>query len=239
MFTYPFSMSEEEIEYSKNLKDGRDYFIWKKPGLNLQAELLSIDKPIIEIGGPTEDGFYFLDGLELKTKPVITNLYKSIPSYEKSKKETALRYIEQEVDVMNMPYDDASVGVFLMKGMYISSGWSVDLDWYEADTIENEDRMNEELDKANLEVEQVAIGTLKPQNAKFSVRVKAYLEITKKLSGGGLLFTDAQLSELIVLQNLGFEILVYRQEQIRNYKEITSWTGISYDVVMKKSKRSS
>lgn len=70
-FTYPYD-SELKKQLSQ-LPEGQDYHLFY-PGTSIQEVITRIDLPIIEIGGPTEAGFFFLDRVQLNSWPVITNI---------------------------------------------------------------------------------------------------------------------------------------------------------------------
>ncbi|HTE57294.1 MAG TPA: hypothetical protein VK694_00990 [Verrucomicrobiae bacterium] len=197
-FTYPYkSWLKAKL---KKLRQGRDYFIWQDSSMpkDLQG-------PIIEIGGPTELGYYFLDGLPLQTKPIITNI-SAKPLQHSPRAAQFAKQVDEVMDATNMKYADDSVGVFFMAAMSISSDWWVDLD----DTSkENAAASFEEVfDNAKLEMGQIATGILSPDKAKHAQRVRIYREVYRTLRKGGLFFTDGGIEEITILKLLGFNVCI-------------------------------
>jgi hypothetical protein len=49
-----------------------DVFI--APDFDLQQTVAALNKPALEVGGPTDDGFETLDGISLPMRPLVSNL---------------------------------------------------------------------------------------------------------------------------------------------------------------------
>jgi hypothetical protein len=223
---YPYaSRNRKEL---KKLRRDQDYMIWQRPDLDLQRIVAGLQKPFVEIGGPTEDGFYFLDGLDLNTEPIITNITDNPLPYAKNAKQLAAK-VKEILDARAMPYEDGSIGIFLMSGMSITSDWYVELPEDEYAKVGS--RVDKEFDIAKLEMDQVALGTLAPDKVKYAQRIPMYREVYRSLCDGGLFFSDGGVEELCILQRLGFTLLAYTQEQIRAEQ---GWTGIFYEFVVRK-----
>lgn len=225
-FHYPYKSKNRNT--FRKLRLNQDYSVWVKPGIDLSKEIAKLHKPVIEIGGPTDYGYYFLDGVELNTKPIITNISDNPLPYGKNAKKLAAQ-VHETIDGRNMPYDDNSVGVFLMAAMSITDDWYVQLSEQERDKVG--EQIEKEFDVAQLEMEQVAIGVLSPSEVKFAQRIQIYREVKRVLCDGGLFFSDGGLEEICVLQRMGFELVTFTQEHIRANQ---GWTGISYEFVMQK-----
>lgn len=190
--------------YKSNLKtklqalhEGRDYVVWRGDIPKILAG------PIVEIGGPTETGYYFLDGLDLGSKPIITNISKNPLPYAPNAKQLS-EQVDELMDATKMKYPDKSVGAFLMAGMSLSSDWWVGLD--DPQKQEAEPQFNKEFDIARLEMAQVAAGILSPDKVVHAQRVKIYLETYRALRKGGLLFTDGGTEEIAILKTIGFKL---------------------------------
>ena len=205
-YRYPFP-SINKAKY-KNLREEQDYTIWLKSGIDLSEIIKNTTKPIIEIGGPTESGFYFLDTNELPSRPVITNITKHPPSVN-----DLTSFVDEIIDALHMPYDNCSVGMFLMSGFSTTSDWYTSLS--EKERTAKEEQIIKEGDLAMLELEQVAIGILPVESVRYAQRIPAFCEIYRCLTVGGIFMTDGLLAEIKLLQTMGFELLCTTQEILR------------------------
>lgn len=185
-------------------------------------------KPLVEIGGPTPDGFYFLDDLELPSEVIVTNISDNPLPYSSDAVEVA-SHVNEIMDARRMPYGDDSIGAFFMSGMSMTDDWYMDL--HDAERDNQAEKIESEMDFAMLELEQTALGALKPEGAKYAQRVPIYLEVLRTLADGGLFFTDGGLAEGTVLMSLGFKLLAYTQEHIRPEQ---NWDGLFYEFVVQK-----
>lgn len=203
---YPY---ESELKKQlRNLREGRDYSIWQS-GRALR-DRAAIDAPIIEIGGPTETGFFFLDKVRLQSEPLITNISANPLPYAMNASQLAER-VKKLMDARDMPYEDGSVGAFLMAHMSISSDWWVELD--KDAKLKAAPQFRKELDEARMEMGQVALGVMKPEAAAHAQRIQIYREIYRTLRGGGLFFSDGDIEEIDILKGLGFELIAFVQLQ--------------------------
>lgn len=223
MYPYPSALKED----SRAWFEGRDYVVWQDV-LSVEERLSHMRGPIIEIGGPTELGFYFLDGVELPSKPVISNISRNPLPYSKNAAKFA-EEVEQIVDARSMSYEDESVGVFLMAAMSVSSDWWVGLDNKEKEKAEP--KFNKEFDIAKMEMGQVATGVLVPDKVVYAQRVQIYLEICRTLAREGLLFSDGSLEDIAILQRLGFKLVAFLQYQDHG---LEGWQSLSYEFVVTK-----
>lgn len=224
MHTYPFP-SKNKKDYKK-MREGQDYAVWIKPGTDVNEIVSRIPGPIVEIGGPTASGYYFLDQMPLPSKPVITNITATpVAMYD----EDAASYVDEVVDGRRMPYGDESIGMFLMSGVSITSDWYMDLPDEERDKLDGQ--IDKEYDVAVLEMEQVAIGATDPSDVKYAQRVPIYQEVCRALKSGGLFMTNTALEEVIILQRMGLEIIAFAQERLRPEH---NWDGIYYEIVAQK-----
>lgn len=224
-FQYPYH-SKTKRRLAK-LRKGQDYYIWRAEKSDLQRTVSQMDKPIIEIGGPTDSGYFFLDDLTLSSKPRITNISSNPQPYAINAKRLA-SMVDELVDGTNMPYDDGSVSAFLMTAISISSDWWVGLSDEEKE--KKSPIFDRENDIAALEVEQFALGTLPFDKVEFAQRLRMYREAYRALEEGGLLFGDGGVDDIVSLQRLGFRLVTYLQEHVH----VENWFGISYEFVVQK-----
>jgi hypothetical protein len=226
MHTYPFASRGRKT--FKKLRAGQDYAIWVKPGITIEQVVTQISRPIIEIGGPTSSGYYFLDNIQLPSKPIITNIS---PSPTAMDSENPAAYIDHVVDGRKLPCENGSIGMFLMSGMSMTSDWYMELHETERDT--HRLQIDKEYAVAKFELEQVALGLLEPQKVTYAQRILMYLEVYRALEPGGIFMTDGTLEEIISLQRIGYEILALTQEHIRQEQ---GWEGIYYEATAQKPK---
>ncbi len=64
MYEYPFP-SETANQTKAAREAGAKIEDWQAPGVDIGETLKNIHGSILEIGGPTDSGFYFLDGRKL------------------------------------------------------------------------------------------------------------------------------------------------------------------------------
>jgi hypothetical protein len=219
-FSYPYG-SNLKTELKK-LRKGRSYNLWQGDSITTER-LAALKGPIVEIGGPTSGGFYFLDNIELQSKPIITNISARPALYAENASQLA-EQVDELMDATKMAYSDGSVAIFLMSAISISSDWWVELE----DSVKDKaaKQFEEEFDVARLEMGQVAAGILNAGDVKHAQRVKIYLEVYRCLNAGGLFFSDGGIDEIAILQKQGFELVACLQ--------IAEDYGISYEFVVAK-----
>ncbi len=223
VFHYPYSSSVKTT--LKSLREGQDYFVWQD-GVALEDRLVDAKGPIIEIGGPTDTGFFFLSDLDLSSEPIITNISANPSPYAENPAQIA-QQVKQLMDARDMPYEDDSIGVFLMAFMSFSSDWWVELD--EAAKEESKVQFERENDIAKLEMGQVALGIMKSDKVVHAQRIQIYREIYRTLRGGGLFFTDGSIEDIDILKQLGFKLVAFLQYRDRDAE---GWHGLNYEFVV-------
>lgn len=84
------------------------------PTADIQDLLDNIKGPVVEIGGPTPEGFTLLGALALRlpSKPVVTNIENPVTLNPFGDNPTTYE-VDDVVDVRNMKYGDGSVGMIL------------------------------------------------------------------------------------------------------------------------------
>jgi hypothetical protein len=181
MHVYPYRSRLKDLLRSK--AEDVDYRVWQSD--DLQVLVGMITHPIIEIGGPTQDGFYFIDEIGLNTRPIITNISSNPLPFSADSSELA-KQVAEVMDATKMDYSDNSIGIFLMAAMSISSDW-----WVMLSDLEKENASNQfeaEFAHARFEMGQVAAGVLEPTAVKDAQRIKIYLEVARCLQKDGLFF---------------------------------------------------
>ncbi len=204
MYRYPYAS-----QLRKELKDSLQNDcprLWNLA--DISSLVASITNPVVEIGGPTQDGFYFLHNVQFNSKPVITNVSSRPLPFSPDAYELAAQ-VGNIVDATHMPYSDQSIGIFLMSAMSISSDWWVELS--DTEKEESEHFFEAEFENARFETGLVAAGILDASAVQDALRIKIFKEVTRCLDNGGLFFTDGSIEEIIILQKMGFELLACLQ----------------------------
>lgn len=224
-FYYPYPSNL--LADTKTWKKGRDYIIWQD-NPPIEKRIARLKGAIIEIGGPSDMGFYFLDGVALPVKPIITNIHNNPLPYAENAIELAA-LVDEIIDARKMPFANDSIGTFLMAAMSLSSDWWINLN--EAEKDKAEDKIDEEFDHAKMEMGLVATGAMPSRKAANAQRVQIYREVHRTLKSGGLFFTDGSLEDIVILQRLGFKLIAFLQYQDQS---IDGWQNLSYEFVVSK-----
>lgn len=194
---------------------------WHAPSKNISEILGKIQEPILELGGPSDLGYYFLDGQVLPSRPIITNVAPNTlqfaPNAEQLNNLTDLIVDGRSMDTI----PDASLGVVL--SAHLSD---VDEDSSLAQADDAATRLK------GLMIEARNSKHISEELLELSLRLKIAKEVYKKLKPSGLYFTDVDSDELNTQSLLGFEpIAIYN----RGSAEGSSNTD-RYDVVFQKSR---
>lgn len=208
---YQYHSIIKKLDKSPERLEGREYVVQIAKGFNLQKSVNRSSGPIIEIGGPSSGGYYFLENISLPSKPIITNLRDSLFG-ELGKQ------VDQLVDGQKLPYDDSSVGIVLMQH----------LDFIKEDSRPLEQAGHKKLDYVKTEMDLLAAGEMDFEQLEYSLRASIYPEVWRVLSSGGLFFTDGYRAEQGVLEKLGFETVSIRKEK-------SDSTDLIDDLILRKS----
>ncbi|MCA9337497.1 hypothetical protein KC951_02200 [Candidatus Saccharibacteria bacterium] len=194
--------------------EGVDYLFWREKGFDIQKTINGLQGEILEIGGPTPDGYFFLDEVNFTRKAIIANLEEKPWEAEEYNQKYA-RYVDKIIDVRELPYADGTLGMIFFSGLTV---YSDDI------KVSSQKQADGLLHKAYSELEAVGLGILKPADAEVSLRVMAGLEAYRSLESGGLLITDGYLPELLALERIGFKrkalISVYDDQPTLYYEMV-------------------
>lgn len=86
------------------------------PHFDLTKSLTTLSKPIVEVGGPTNNGFYRESVYADRSKLLISNITPGQPIQEFNPESNAMevvRYegeVDRQFDATDMPFDDDSIG---------------------------------------------------------------------------------------------------------------------------------
>lgn len=223
-YHYPF-----ESEFSKQFAEARAKGVvineWHQPGLRLQEIISHLEGPILEIGGPSDQGYYFLHDVELPSRVIISNVTN-----------TAMRFapnagrlqsmIEKIIDGRKVPYQDNSLGMVLSS--HLSRVDEPNLD-FSTMTDEQQREWSERLERCEKAIKYAAdTGDITKEELKLSLRFGIACEVWRALKPGGIYMTDATDEEIKVYERIGFTTLAYIDRLPLDYG--TSY----YDVVFRK-----
>lgn len=241
MNKYPYRYEDsEQSEYVAISPFAIDDYVWHNNSFNLQHQLDQLGQlPIIEIGGPSVNGYYFLNEIDLPTKPIISNVRTDTMSshaYANKIKEQ----IEQVVDGRHMPFEDKSVGTILMSAMSRTDDWYAYLSEQEQNDQNNIEKEKIELILAEQEEELAALGILDHKDAKHSQRVQIYHEVNRVLVDGGIYIGNGALSDVQALVVLGYKLVAILQRYQPIHEELGSaqgYIGYDYEFIIQKDSK--
>jgi hypothetical protein len=81
VFKRYYATVAEKEQYAKGLLPEN----WKDPDFDIEDKLKSVKGPLIEVAGPSEDGYSMIDTDSLEKKIYTSNLYKGCPIFEDGK----------------------------------------------------------------------------------------------------------------------------------------------------------
>lgn len=175
---------------------------WHQPNFSLTEKLENIRKPIIEIGGPSDEGYYFLDGVKLLNKPIITNVSEQPASQQYPDVQNLADMVDELVDGRHTPYEDESIGMVMAAHIDIADEALLD------DTTKDKRELYNKFREAAISENQaVASGKLSLSQILHSLRLKIARETWRILEPGGLFLTDchSEVHDLEAIRRLGFE----------------------------------
>jgi hypothetical protein len=198
-FMYPYaSRLASEVRVGRELGLAPDE--WHANGVDLDKVFRAIQAPILEIGGPTQSGYYFLDNRPLPSRPVIGNVNDRYYDGE------TIPGIDLIIDGRSLPVGNESLGMVLSghlpKYEVNNSG---DREPSEEDIVKDSDFA---LERANIMMQRVArTGMVSEEALSASLRLSIAKEVYTKLIPGGVYLTDADAFEVGAYEALGFEVL--------------------------------
>lgn len=202
-YPYPSKLAEKV-----RIAEGVDFKVdeWHVAGVDLGEALSAIKEPILEIGGPTEEGFYFLDKQALPSRPIISN-----NSFEYLT-DAKINQIDLMIDGRDLPFADNSLGMVISAHITKHDTESrsrtplIDPDEYRKIADFN-------LAEANSAMKRVAETQVVDDEAlKASVRLAIAKEVFAKLVEGGFYMTDGNEDEIKAYKAIGFDMIAYIEE---------------------------
>lgn len=184
-FAYPYHATALLEEMRENPSS---FIVHKTEGFNLRNRIAGLKKPILELGGPTTRGYFFLEDVALPSKPYITNISAYPPGMHHLATD-----IQEAVDGTNMPFADASVGMVMMSCMPITSRKLAEAD-------------RPSLEDAHAESQAFAAGNISAAELESNERIKIYVEAARVLAEGGLMIVNRPSGfDVAALHKLGLK----------------------------------
>lgn len=224
-YRYPFS-SEQALEVAKANREGKQVHYWVKPGVNLADLFLSKKGTVLEIGGPSDCGYLFLQDVEFSAPVVITNI-KSNPFPSMPDAKGLANYVKKVVDARSIPYPDGSLAIVLAQ--HISMVDDSQYDFTNLSDKEHEQLQNMIDRSRELENQIAKTGLITEEALRVCLRLAIAKEVYTKLQPGGLYVTDVTPDQRKALEILGFSVIAeFDRALLYEYDES------HYDVVLVK-----
>lgn len=184
-YNYPFSNSDQHAG------------IRTIPSFSLQAAINATHGLILEVGGPTLDGFFFLKNIDFPRRPIITNKHRSGGgAIVKERREIMQPYIETTLDIMRARMDPGSVGVCLAARLDVLA--------HEPPT-RKEAKRNQAL--VELELEDRRLQASPESMPKVGLRyIVLHRALTFMEAGGVMIIEDLRKPELHYALKIGFHL---------------------------------
>ena len=206
-YSYPYSsMLAREVEARR--RAGETIEEWVDPDVNLKELFRNIDGPIVELAGPTDIGHYYLDNIELPTRPLLTNITEgSFIAADRAGAQKLDSQLDLLLDGSHLEMPDDSVGMII--AVHVSAIDETGFDFSNftaADDTTYRQRQNE----ADEAIRKIADGA-EPTTGLIqkSLRLQFASEALRCLGPDGLYLADGSPTEKKAFERLGFRTLAY------------------------------
>ena len=200
VFSYPYP-STIAIEVIAAKRNNIEIDEWWKPGVDFQKLVAHLSGPILEIGGPTDGGYYFLDNIQLPSRVIISNIAQGTLRFTPNKDELD-KATEKLIDGRDLPYSDNSLGMVLSAHISLVDDHEYDF----SDISDNQlATIDQQIKRSGIATHRMAeTGEIDPEALEVAQRIAIGHEVFAKLQPGGLYITDATPDELNAYRVLGF-----------------------------------
>lgn len=170
-------------------------FEYVEPGFLVEDELNRRNGPFLELGGPTDSGYYHLDGVQLKKRIIVSNVGdEKIRSYNPDYADSLIGKTDIDIDGTNIGLPDGSLGaVFASHIPYLGN-----MADYGDDTALYMAR--------GASKQAVEEGGVDSRHKDLSLRLDIADEVYRKLEPGGLYFTDGMPRDMHAFALMGYEL---------------------------------
>lgn len=197
-YPYPSTIAKEVIEAKRTNSEVDE---WWKPGVDFQKLVAHLSGPILEIGGPTDIGYYFLDNIQLPSRVIISNIAKGTLRFAPNKDQLD-KATETLIDGRDLPYPDNSLGMVLSAHISLVDDHKYDFSDISDDQLA---AINQQIEKSQMATHRMAqTGKIDQEALEVAQRIAIGHEVFAKLQPGGLYITDATSDELKAYHVLGF-----------------------------------
>lgn len=95
----------------------RETIIYKDENFDVYDRLSEVKGPLIEVGGPTDNGYDLVDTSKLDKKIYVSNLFPGAPYFEKGKFIGYEGPVDFQADARDLPLKPESVGAIFLKAL--------------------------------------------------------------------------------------------------------------------------
>lgn len=166
-----------------------------EPGFSVENELNTRVGQFLELGGPTDFGYYHLDGVQMNRRIIVSNVGdEKIRSYNPDYADDLIGRTDMDIDGTNIDLPDGSLGaVFASHIPYL----------HNPDSFNDDEalRMAKAIPKQAMEQ-----GFISEDHFDLSLRLDIADEVYRKLEPGGLYFTDGITRDVHALVLMGYEL---------------------------------
>lgn len=195
-----------------------------KSGVKIQDEILRTGGLVAEVGGPSDEGFEFLAGLDLPSKPIITNVGSAYRPTRPGKFEDLDGMDKITLDIMadsaHLPFADKSVGILLASCLnpdhasYIPGVMAI------SEARRREKLAEEVLARVALRALHEPSITVSNEESQSSPRMGFWREAQRVVKPKGLvIYVAPRTAELQIAESLGFEVIAHASVMPNAYGE--------------------
>jgi hypothetical protein len=195
IYQYPYKSEVARLAGREKRKfwTPNKYKTFTAKNFSLESELRQLDGPYLELGGPTEEGYYHLDNMQLSKRVLLSNV--EMPDFvPQEHRDSVASSIDLVIDGGAIDLPDASLGMVMASHIpYISF-----------DRFDSDDQLNLAKDAPSRALEQ---GEVTPDLLEVSLRLKMASEVYRTLQPGGVFLTDGRPEDVEACELLGFEVM--------------------------------
>jgi hypothetical protein len=183
-------------------------------GFLFEEELQQRRGPFLELGGPTDEGYFHLDQVQLPKRVLLSNV--EMPDFVPQEyRDDVANSTDFVIDGSDIDLPDDSLGMVMASHIpYISF-----------DKFDSDGALARAKDAPLRALEQ---GAITPDILEASLRLKMASEVYRTLEPGGLFLTDGHFKDVSACELLGFQLMTsvvdardcYRQDDNRYYRVV-------------------
>lgn len=221
-YQYPYESEVARLAEREKRKFWRlnKYKTFSTKNFSLKSELQQLDGPYLELGGPTEEGYFHLDRLRLPKRVLLSNV--EMPDFiPQEYRDSVASSIDLVIDGGDIDLPDDSLGMVMASH----------IPYIPFDRFDSDEQLNLAKDAPFRALEQ---GVVTPDLLEVSLRLKMASEVYRTLQPGGVYLTDGRFEDVAACELLGFQMMASVSDA--RYDEDEDMNGY-YRVVLQKPKR--